>query len=293
MNPNLSHFETFMVVAEKQSFSLAAQELYLTKAAISNAIKTLEAELKIPLFIRTTRQVSLTEEGEILYRQCEKLKEELNITRNIISHFHDKPQGKLRINCNSQLTETYLLPVLNKYMSLFPDVKIEVLIEERMPDFKNENIDIAVGVNWPAPNDIIARKIGTTRYILCASPAYINEYGIPTTLSQLTQHKFIFHTGRDKNNPIVSLKEENKQIKVNSSLSANNIAFMKKCVLSGYGITQFHDYVISNELQTGALIEILSKFLKPSEPLFLYYQKNRYVQHKVRQLVNLFMENDG
>jgi DNA-binding transcriptional LysR family regulator len=293
MNPNLSHFETFMVVAEKQSFSLTAQELYVTKAAISNAIKTLEAELKVPLFIRTTRQVSLTEEGKILYKQCEKLKEELDNTRNIISHFHDKPQGKLRVNCNSQLTETYLLPVLNKYMSLFPDVKVEVVIDERMPDFKNENIDISVGVNWPAPDNIIARKIGETHYVLCASPEYLSKFGVPLSLFNLTEHKFILHTGRDKNNPIVSLKDKNIQVRVNSYLSANNIAFMKKCVLSGYGIAQFHEYVISNELQTGALIEILSKFLKPSEPLYLYYQKNRYVQPKVRQLVNLFMENDG
>lgn len=291
MPANLSHFETFMLVAEKQSFSLTAQELHITKAAVSNAIRILEAELKIPLFIRTTRSVSLTEEGKILYKQCERLKEELDITRNIISHFHGRPQGKLRINCNSQLAETYLLPVLNKYMQLFPDVKVEIIIEEQMPDLKNDKIDIVVGVNWPAPEDIIARKIGKTRYVLCASPIYLSKHGEPVVLSDLTKHNLILHSGRNKNMPIVSLKGMHKQIKVNSSLCINNIELIKTYALAGQGIAQFHDYVINDELLNGELVEVLSDFLKPSEPLFLYYQKHRYVQPKIRQLVNLLINH--
>ena len=291
MAANLSQFETFMVVAEKQSFSLAAKELYITKAAVSNSIKILETELKIPLFVRTTRSVSLTEEGEILYKQCERLKEELDNTRNIINHFHDKPQGKLNINCNAHLAESYLLPVLDKYMSLYPEVKINIDMNERMPDLKHDKIDIVVGANWPAPDDIIARKVGETRYILCASPSYIERLGTPSSLNDLEQHKFIIHTGRDNTTPVVSLNQPNKKIRIKPSISANNIEFMKTCTLKGYGIAQFHDYAIANEVKNGKLIEVLPGSLKPAEPLYLYYQKHNCVQPKVKQLVNLFLES--
>ena len=288
--PDVAHFETFMQVADSSSFTLAAKKLHKTKAAISTAIKVLENEIGAPLFIRSTRKVILTEDGKLLLAQCERLKNELDITRNLIHKFHQQPKGKLTINCNAQLSKKYLLPTIETYLKNYPEVKIEVLIEEKMFDLKNESIDVLVGVNWPAPDDIIARKIGETRYVLCASPEYFKKNEKPKKISDLEKQKIIIHSGRNPDYPVISLKNKNPQPKISAYLSANNIEFMKNCVLTGLGIAQFHDYVVEDELKQGQLIEILPELFNQNEPLYLYYLKHRHVQPKIRKLVDLLVD---
>jgi DNA-binding transcriptional LysR family regulator len=133
----------------------------------------------------------LTHEGQLFLSQCLKLKYELDSTRELISGFHSEPKGKLKISCNPMLAETFLLPKLIKYKERFPKVALDILIEERMPDIKYEKIDLVFGVNWPAPDEIIARKIRNTRYVLCASPEYIKKYGTPESIKDLKQHFYI------------------------------------------------------------------------------------------------------
>ncbi len=288
--PSLAQFETFLVVAEFKNFTKSAKYLETTKASISLAVKALEDEMGVPLFIRTTRSVTLTHQGELLYTQCQKLKEELDLTRNLVSGLHNAPKGILRISCNGALSETHLLPKLQRYMQKFPQVKIDVRFEERMPDMKHENIDLAFGVNWPGPDDIIARKICYTRYIMCASPDYLKQHGTPASLIDLNNHAYIPHSGRSLKTPLVGLKNKPPtSLHLSNPIQANNIQFIKSCVLKGMGIAQFHDYMVQNEIESGELVEILSDQFNEKEDLFIYYQKNRYVLPKVRQLVNLIL----
>ncbi|OGV27690.1 MAG: LysR family transcriptional regulator [Legionellales bacterium RIFCSPHIGHO2_12_FULL_37_14] len=285
---SLQYFETFLCVAELGGFTSAAKALGVSKAAVSHAIRLLEESLRAPLFIRTTRKIALTEEGEILLAQCEKIKQELDIARQLISGFERSPSGKLRISCNPYFAETKLAKLLATYIKKFPKVIFEILSEERMPDMAKENIDIVFGINWPAPPDIVAREIGTTRYVLCASPQYLKKHGKPKVITDLENHHYIQHTGRSKDNRLVNLKNHTIPA-IKPYLSINNANLMKHCALQHMGIIQLHDYMIEPELKSGKLVEILASCFKPNIPIYVYYQKHRFVQPKIKQFIQLLI----
>lgn len=287
---SLQQFEIFLLVAEQQSFTAAAMKLKISKAAVSHAIRLLEEALKIPLFIRSTRQVKLTDEGKLMYQQCKRLQLELEVTRNLMQNFNEKPSGCLRLSCNLFLLESKFFNLIQQYKKKYPQVILEILAEERTLDLQQEQIDCVLGVSWPAPEDIVARQVGKTRYVLCAAPSYFTKHGIPKKIGDLVQHDYIAHVGRNAHDKIVSLKQElNLQPKI--SLRVNNAVFMKQCALAGMGIIQLHDYMVENELKSGALVEIFAEYFQAEIPLYIYYQKHRFVQPKIRQFVKLALAN--
>lgn len=288
--PSLHHFETFLCVAHNGGFTAAAQQMGVTKAAVSHAIRLLEESIQTPLFIRTTRNIRLTEEGELLLIQCERLKNELDAARDLISGFKSSPSGNLKISCNPYFAETRLTKILADYMENFPNVTLEILSEERMPDMEHEQIDIVFGINWPAPPAIVARAIGKTRYVICASPKYIERFGVPASIKELEQHRYIPHLERTPENIIVDLKQKTA-MNMKPQLKLNNAHFMKTCALNSLGIIQLHDYMIEKELKNGQLVEILRSSLKPAIPLFVYYQKHRFVQPKIKEFINLIVKD--
>jgi DNA-binding transcriptional LysR family regulator len=285
---SLQHFETFLVVAEKGSFTAAANLLGVSKTAVSQAVRLLEESLKVPLFIRSTRRINLTDEGEILFLQCQRLKDELETTRSLVGKFKQSPSGLLRISCNAYIAETRLSKIIKPYMEKYPEVKIKLITDERMPDMRRERIDIVFGVNWPAPEDVIARPIGKTRYVLCASPTYLKKFGTPKNIKDLKNHQYIPHMCRSPENPVMQLKQP-ISLNLSPQLSINSAYIMKKFAILGFGIIQLHHYMVQEELKNGTLIEILKDHLNENVPLYMYYQKHRFVQPKIRQFVNLVL----
>lgn len=283
---SLQYFETFLMVAKECSFTSAAKKLGVSKAAVSQMIRSLETSLEVPLFIRTTRHISLTDEGQVLESQCKRLKDELDTARSLVGNFKQTPSGTLKISCNAYIAETKLMEIIKPYMEKYPEVNIELSIQECMPNMQLENIDIIFGVNCPGDDELIVRTIGKTRYVLCASPQYLKQYGEPNTIKELEQHKFISHLGRDPKNKISQLKKQ-QTLNISSQLAINNSTILKKSALLGYGIVQLHEYLILGELKNGSLVEVLKNSTHSNLPLYMYYQKHRFVQPKIRQFVNL------
>ncbi|AIT09675.1 LysR family transcriptional regulator [Candidatus Francisella endociliophora] len=284
----ISQLETFYFLVNNNSFTKAAHELGITKSAISHAIKSLEAELKVDLINRTTRSFELTHEGQLLYSHCLSLQNEIDNIRNLTDSFHAEPSGVLRINTTTFFAEQTLLPIIDKYTKKFPKVRIEINIEERLPSYQQQ-IDIIFGVNWTPSDDLVARKITNTRYILCASPEYLTSYGTPKNLQDLINHRYIPHTSRDR--AIVSTKA-NTHIKISKpQISADNAFLLKKCALDGLGIIQVHEYIVKEELENGKLVEILSDELLEKQDVFMYYQKNKFVQPKIKEFVAVVLES--
>lgn len=286
LDTTLYHFETFMTVAELGGFTAAAKKLGISKSAVSQTIKALESSIKLPLFIRSTRKVELSDEGLLLYNQCVRLKKELNTAQDLIINFNSTPSGTLKISCNPFYAETYLIPIIDKYTKNFPKVNLEIISEERMPDMQSEQIDIVFGVNWPAPDYVVAKKIGVTRYVLCASKIYLDKFGVPKNIKELESHKYIHHIGRSPNNLLVDLIKP-ASININSQIKINSTSLMKQAAICGLGIVQLHDYIIKKEIENNQLIEILPEYFNKEIPIYIYYQKHRFVQPKIRQFINL------
>ncbi|QWV00204.1 MULTISPECIES: LysR family transcriptional regulator [Francisella] len=289
-NIPINFFEIFYKLVTYGSFTNTADALGITKAAVSHTIKQLEKELKVDLLIRTTRRLSLTHEGKLLFEYCKTLQNEIENIRDLAESFHSEPSGILKINTSSFFAKSVLIGLIKEYSKKFSKVKIEVNIEERMPNFKTQETDIILGVNWTPPEDIIARKIATTRYILCASPVYLELYGIPSSLSDLVNHKYIPHSSRAT--ALVNIRESKVNAQMPpSDLSANNMEFMKECVLNDLGIAQFHEYIVKDEIQNGKLVELLKDEFLDHQDIYIYYPKNKFVQPKVKEFVKLVMNS--
>ncbi len=280
------HCDNFLAVADYQSFTRAAEFLGISKGAVSQSIRQLETHLKVRLFYRTTRKVSLTDEGLVFYQQCQRLKREMDGTVELVGQFHQSPSGTLRICSNPHFAKAKLPKLIDCYMKQFPEVKMEILCDERMPDMIAEQIDIVFGICWPAPDDVVAKVIDQTRYVLCASQAYLDKNGTPEKVEDLQNHNYFPHMGRDPKTPLMHI-DVKQSFHLKTRLALNNISVMKELAKSGLGIVQLHDYVVQKDLDSGELVEILPDFSKPNIPLYVYYLKHRYVQPKVRQFLNL------
>jgi len=289
MNPELKHFEIFLLVAETKSITQAAAKLSISKAAVSRHIRTLEESTDLPLITRTTRRIELTETGEVLYQQCLRLQHELDNARNLISHAHQKPRGKLRIYANFYFTQQYLLPHLQTFTKQFPLVSIELYTAERMPDMQKEQIDLVFGVSWQGPLDVVAKKTAATCYVLCASPAYLNKHPAPKTLEDLAQHNYIAHIGRSLSDIIPGLKKQ-KALNLQPNYKFDNAQLMKDAALNNLGIVALHKYMVEKELKNGKLISLLPEYFADKVDIFVYYQKHRYVEPKIHHFIEFILQ---
>ena len=285
----LQQLTTFLAVADQLSFSRAASQLGISKSAVSQAISQLEDKLQVTLFLRSTRRVNLTTAGELLKQQCGNLNQEILHTEALISNFKQQPQGTLRICSPAYWAESRLLELIQRYRHRYPEVKLEILVEERQPEMQREHIDIVFAVNWPAPEDIVAKEIGHTRYVLCASPDYLKQHGTPQTLTDLQQHHYMQHVGRDANTPLISLKKP-QALSLATTLCTNHAALMRQCALQGMAMVQLHDYLVADDIAAGKLIEILPELFTQSIPIYMYYQKHRYQLPSIRSFVELVKE---
>ena len=284
---SLVQLASFLAVAKHVSFTKAADELGITKSAISQNVKQLELLAKTDLLIRTTRKVELTREGQKLLMQCQRLEGEWFGISQLINSFDEHPEGVLCISSNYYFTQQSLAPIIKRYLQLYPSMEVKLILEERMPELYQEKIDIVFGVNWTPPDDVVAYRLSSTDYVLCASPEYLELKGVPKKSAQLSGHDFISHSGRN----FILLGDEVLNSQCQTRLSVNNIGCMKRFAIDGLGIMQAHRYMLAEELINGTLVEIcMPDFTSPQVNINMYYQKQQYVQPKIKTFVELVKE---
>ncbi|HAT8647495.1 TPA: LysR family transcriptional regulator [Legionella pneumophila] len=284
----LVRIATFISVIEENGFAAAARRKGVSTAAISRQITALEKELSVQLLNRTTRQISLTEIGEEYFQQCKKVLSELQEAESAITKSKDEATGSLRIMANRYFAITHILPRLSEFMELNPKVSIHFQLAERFPNLAKEGIDILFGVSIEGSSELVRRRVCTTRYILCASPGYLEKYGLPEHPSDLVKHRYITHSIRKPNN-VISFKD-GKEIHINPTLWLNDSYAMRECAIHDMGIVNLHDYMVTEAIKNGNLIEILREYQEPHKNVYLYYQQSRYLQPKIRRFIDFYTE---
>lgn len=293
MAQSMSKFEqiiTFIHVVEENGFAAAARKQHLSTAAVSRQIGSLETELGVPLLQRTTRQITLTEVGMQYFQHCKKVLGELTDVEAEIKGSQNDPVGILKITSGRYFAEKYLIPKLPKFMAQNPNLQIKLELAERFPDLVEEEIDVLFGTSLEGPPGLVRKRVMTTRYVLCASPTYLEKYGIPQIPADLTKHRYITHAIRRPDN-VIKFKEE-KKIYVEPILWLNDSRAMLECALQDMGIVDLHDYFVSAALQEKKLIEVLADFREPPQPVFLYYQQSRYLQPKIRRFIDFYASQE-
>ena len=178
----------FVLAIKQGGFSAAARSLHISPSAVSKMITRLEARLGIRLINRTTRTLSLTEAGHSFYQRCNEILQELDDAESELTIFGQNPTGKLKVNCSPGFGKHQLLPLLPRFYEQYPDLKLELQLTGQAVDLVSEGVDLAIRLGQLTDTSLVARKLGESPRILCASPDYLKRFGTPRTPEELTRH---------------------------------------------------------------------------------------------------------
>ncbi len=283
----LAQITAFIDVVEEQSFAAAARKQGVSTAAISRQIAHLESALSVQLLERSTRRVNLTGIGLQYYQQVKKTISELHEAELAISDSHHEATGVLHINTGRYYAMEYILPRLPEFMQHNPKLKIKLEYAERYSDISKEGIDIIFGSSLQHPDTMVQRRMGSTRFLLCASEKYLEQYGTPKVPLDLNHHHYLTHSGRNPDNQITF--KNHAPVFVNPILWVNDAQTLCECAIQGMGIVKLNYYIAAQALLDKRLIEILPEYSEPEKTLYLYYQQRRYLQPKIRKFIDFYL----
>ena len=277
----------FVCVAEYESFTRAAKALGISTAQVSRQISALEERLKIKLLYRTTRKVSLTEEGRVFYQHCRSVLDGLNAAEQAVSNLQSKPQGRIKLTAPVTYGEQQLLPLINDFMVQYRDIEVTAFLSNQKIDLIEGGYDLAIRIGKLRDSTMMAKKLSLRTNFVCATPAYLNQYGVPRTLDDLSQHNCLLGT-RDYWHFVEKGIEKN--LRVSGSIQYNSGYSLVDAALKGLGIVQLPDYYVQKHLASGALVSVLDDYREPKESIWAIYPHNRQLSPKIRLLVDYLAE---
>ncbi|MFT5294676.1 MAG: DNA-binding transcriptional LysR family regulator [Colwellia sp.] len=278
----------FVHVAETESFTQASKKMLISTAQVSRQISALEKRLNIKLFYRTTRKVSLTEEGRVFYQHCRGVLDGLDEAERAITNLQIKPQGKIKLTAPVTFGEQKILPLVNNFMKKYQDVEVSAYLSNQQFDLVEEGYDLAIRLGKLSDSTMMAKKLGKRTNYLCASPEYIDKYGIPLSLSELNKHSCLLGT-LDYWHFTDSARERN--LRVSGRLRYNSGVSLADAALKGLGIVQLPDYYVQEYLKSGELVSVLDNFREPDGGIWAIYPQNRHLSPKIRLLVDYLAEH--
>ena len=277
----------FVHVAEYESFTRAAKELGISTAQVSRQISALEKRLNIKLLYRTTRKVSLTEEGRVFYQHCRGVLDGLDAAEQAVSNLQSKPQGRIKLTAPVTYGEQQLLPLVNDFMVQYRDIEVTAFLSNQKIDLVEGGYDLAIRIGKLSDSTMMAKKLSSRTNFVCAAPAYLEKYGTPNTLSELSQHNCLLGT-RDYWHFIDTDKEKN--LRISGSVQYNSGHSLVDAALKGLGIVQLPDYYVQQYLVSGELVSLLDNYREPEESIWAIYPHNRHLSPKIRLLVDYLAE---
>jgi DNA-binding transcriptional LysR family regulator len=289
----LGSIELFCLAAEHASFTGAANIAGVTPAAVSRSIGRLEERLGVRLFVRTTRQIRLTEGGRTYFEQCRQALLQLVEAERAVTGGQAAPAGTLRISAPTPYAHYRLLPLLPQFRQLYPDVTVEVHVSNRNIDFAGESYDIAIRGRDPVDSSLIARKLEDAQLVLVAAPSYLKRAGTPASLDALQAHECIQFdlpsTGRKIPWPF---RIDGKTVDVTTTggyTCSEDVLGIVTLARSGAGIVQTYRFIVEQDLKNGTLVELLPQHGGTSRPFILLYPHARHLSLRVRTFVDFVM----
>lgn len=277
----------FVAVAETESFTAASKRLGISTAQVSRQVSALENRLNTKLFYRNTRKVSLTEEGNVYYQHCRQVLDGLEDAERAISNLRGKPQGLIKLTAPVTYGEKYIMPLVNDFMLQYPEVEVTIDFTNRQVDLVEGSFDLAIRLGRLTSSSMMAKRLTSRTMYVCASPAYLQKFGIPHSLSELRQHNCLIGN-YDHWRFQESGKE--KSIRVSGTLNCNSGYGLRDAVIKGIGLAQLPDYYIDKDLESGDIVPILTNYQEPDEGIWALYPHNRHLSPKVRMLVDYLAE---
>jgi DNA-binding transcriptional LysR family regulator len=283
--------QVFCTVVDKGSFVGAAEPLEMSKAAISRYVSGLEERLGVRLLHRTTRKLSMTEEGRQFYHQARDVLTLMDQAEEAVSSSAPEPSGVLRINAPVSFGVLHLAPVWADFMKVYPNVELDISLNDRLVDLVEEGFDAAVRIARMESSSLVGRRLAGTRMCLCASPQYLANHPEIRSLSDLTEHGVIAYTNFASGNEWqFEGPHGSETVRTRSSVRCNNGDTCRSIALAGGGIALQPSFMVAEDLRKGDLVEILPAYQSVELGIYVVYPTRKHLATKVRVLINFLAE---
>ena len=284
--------QTFNAVVDAGSFVKAADALNMSKAAVSRYVVDMETRLGVRLLHRTTRRLSLTDEGQVFYGRSKELLAELQEAEDEITSRSDAASGLLRINAPFTFGILHLAPLWGTFMAEHPKVRLDVTLADRLVDLVEEGYDVAIRIATLESSTLVSKKLATTRMALCASPAYLARHGTPLHPGELARHSVISYS-------YWSTKDEWRfegpqgavSVRTQPCMHTNSGDTCRAAALAHQGVILQPTFLVGKDLTDGGLVELMPQYRSIELGIYAVYPTRKHVSAKVRALIEFLAQH--
>jgi len=288
---NLVGMGIFARVVEAKGFSAAARRLGISKSAVSKEVAKLEKSLGARLLNRTTRQLSLTEIGAAFYDHCARIVQEAEEAALLVDRLHATPRGVLKCTAPVAFATLHIASALPDFLARCPEVHVDMTVGDRFFDLAEEGYDVAIRIARDLPPNLVARKLAPINRVVCGTPAYFENYGVPVVPQDLTRHNCLVYT---HSNPDSQWRFRSDAgdiaVPVRGNLKLNDDEVIWQAVRGGVGISILPTFTVGDDLKSGTLKAVLTPYVPAERNLYAVYLPNRHLSAKVRAFIDFLLE---
>lgn len=295
MMDKFESIRAFTQVVNAGGFAAAAREIGLSRSQVNKLVISLENELGVQLLHRSTRVVTPTESGLAFHERCVEILASLEEAERSITQLQAEPRGRLRVNGPMTFGTMHLAPALADFLVQYPDLQVQLTLNDRFVDPIEEGFDVTVRIAKPQEvASVIVHPLTLAPRVLCAAPSYLEANGTPTHLDELRHHSCLHYGQLAVESQWTLIGSEGEQtISVTGVLCSNNGEVLRDAAVRGLGITLLPTFVVEPELQQGTLQRVLPEYHPPELSISVIYPVNRHLSTKVRLLVHFLQERFG
>ncbi|WP_210384044.1 MULTISPECIES: LysR family transcriptional regulator [Rhizobium] len=281
----------FIAVAEAGGFTAAARTIGDSQPAISKAIGALEKRLGVMLFNRSTRRVTLTDQGRRYYDRTKPLIDEMQDADSELTNSTLEVSGLIRIAAAGTFGRLHVLPLIPELLSLNPGLQVDIILSDTVRDMVEDRIDLAIRVGPVNEPDAVVRRVAVTPLVCVGSRHYFERHGMPKTPAELVEHNCLLYGGITEAASWQFVGQKGRfSVPVRGNLFSNSVETIRAAVLAGVGIGLFAKVSLADELQHPDVITILEEFMSDVRDISLVWPKRRFVPARVRQVTDFFAE---
>lgn len=282
----------FALVVRLRSFRAAAKQRGVTNSVVSKHISRLESDMNTQLLHRSTRKLSLTEAGKLLYSHCQSLEQHVEQACEALNAYNAEPVGVLRITSPVISGQLFLPKVIQRYLGLYPLVEVDMVIQDRFDDLIEQGFDLAIRTGTLADSSLVGKRLVTSCWQAFASPAYVERHGMPQSVDELANHECLLFSPEQSEKadwPCLSSVGETT-VSVNGRFRANSLMALSEAVLDGMGVAFLPYYLVHKECAAGRLLPVLESHLFQRVGIYVLYPQGRYLPAKTRAFITLLSE---
>ncbi|WP_431478863.1 LysR family transcriptional regulator [Massilia eburnea] len=289
----LRSMEVFVAAVDTGSFTAAAERFGISAVMVGKHVRELEQKLGAALLTRTTRRQSLTEIGRQYAEQCRAILAQIGAAESLAETMRLAPRGVLKITAAVSFGMEWLSPMIPDYLEMFPEVSVELSLNDRMIDMVEEGFDVAVRIGTLEDSSLVARPLRPYGVVICGSPGYLAQRGVPQEPADLAQHECLEFSGwvPQARWRLKGLKDS-RHIPL-SRLRANNSFALKQAALKGFGLIMQAETALAQDIAAGRLVRVLDDYLPTPRPMHLLYPRDRQPTPKLTSFIDFMLSRLG